>query len=145
MTCVPCKILEDLECTNIMAYLVENKLLSDRQHAFRKNHSCDTQLIVVINDWAKSLDAGDQANTFILDFKKVHELLKCKLHEYVISGKTLVWVDLFPCNSQQRIVVNGAHLNGRLLCLVCRRALFSVPCCFFLCINDIMVGIESVC
>ena len=30
--------------------------LSDRQHAFRKWHSCETQLTTVINDWAKILD-----------------------------------------------------------------------------------------
>ena len=37
-------------CSNIMAHLDEPKLLSDRQHAFRKRHSCETQLITVIND-----------------------------------------------------------------------------------------------
>ena len=39
-----------------MAHLDEYKLLSDRQHAFRKEHSCETQLTTVINDWAKILD-----------------------------------------------------------------------------------------
>ena len=42
-----------------------NKLLSDRQHAFRKRHSCETQLTTVINDWAKILDDEGQADTFI--------------------------------------------------------------------------------
>ena len=36
--------------------LDEYKLLSDRQHAFRKGQSCETQLTTVINDWAKILD-----------------------------------------------------------------------------------------
>ena len=63
--------------------------LSDRQHAFRKRHSCETQLITVINDWAKILDNGGQVDTFILDFEKAfdtppHELLKCKLYGYVL-------------------------------------------------------------
>ena len=58
LTCVPCKMLEHIVCTNIMAHLDEHKLLSDRQHAFRKNRSCETQLITVINDWAKILDTG---------------------------------------------------------------------------------------
>ena len=49
LTCVPCKILEHIVCTNIMAHLNEHKLLSDRPHAFRKNRSCETQLITVIN------------------------------------------------------------------------------------------------
>ena len=38
-----------------MAHLDEHKLLSDKQYAFRKRHSCETQLITVINEWAKIL------------------------------------------------------------------------------------------
>ena len=56
LTCVPCKLLEHIVCTNIMAHIDEYKLLSDRQHAFRKGHSCETHLTTVINDWAKILD-----------------------------------------------------------------------------------------
>ena len=39
LTCVPCKLLEHIVCSNIMAH----KLLSDKQHASRKWHSCETQ------------------------------------------------------------------------------------------------------
>ena len=42
LTSVPCKMLEHIVCTNIMAHLDEHKLLSNRQHAFRKNRSCDS-------------------------------------------------------------------------------------------------------
>ena len=67
-----------------MAHLDEFKFLSDRQHAFRKGHSYETQLTTVINDWAKILDNRDQVDTFILDFEKAfdtlpHELLKVSL------------------------------------------------------------------
>ena len=70
-----------------MAHLDEYKLLSDKQHAFRKGHSCETQLTTVINDWAKILD-NRQVDTFILDFEKAfdtppHEFLKSKLFSYV--------------------------------------------------------------
>ena len=40
LTCEPCKLLEHIVCSNIMAHLDEYKLLSVRQHAFRKGHSC---------------------------------------------------------------------------------------------------------
>ena len=78
-------------CSNIMAHLDEHKLLSDKQHAFRKWHSCETQLATVINDWAKILDNKGQVDTFILDFEKAfdtppHELLKSKLFSYGIGG-----------------------------------------------------------
>ena len=60
-----------------MAHLDEYKLLSDRQHAFRKGHSCETQLTTVINDWAKILDNRGQVDTFILDFEihLIHPLM----------------------------------------------------------------------
>ena len=95
-----------------MAHLDEHELLSDRQHAFRKWHSCETQLTAVINDWAKILDKKGQVDTFILDFEKAfdtppHELLKSKLFSYGIGGTTLNWINAFLCFRQQRVVVNG--------------------------------------
>ena len=92
LTCVSCKLLEHIVCSDIMSHLDEHKLLSDKQHAFRKWHSCETQLATVINDWAKILDKKGQVDTFILDFEKAfdtppHELLKSKLFSYGIGGK----------------------------------------------------------
>ena len=95
LTCVPCKLFEHIVCSNIVAHLDGYKLLSDMQHAFRKRHSCETQLTTAINDWAKILDnRGQVSDTFILDFEKAfdtppHELLKRKLFSYGIGGKTL--------------------------------------------------------
>ena len=90
LTWVPCKLLEHIVCSNIRAYLEEHKHLSDRQHAIRKQHSCETQLITVINDWAKILDKGGQVGTFIFNFEKAfakpsYELHKCKLYGYGIG------------------------------------------------------------
>ena len=81
LTCVPCKLLKHIVCSNIMANLDEHKLLSDKQHAFRKWYNCETQLATVVNDWAKILDNTGQVDTFILDFEKAfdtppHKLLK---------------------------------------------------------------------
>ena len=52
-----------------MAHLDEHKLLSDKHHAFRKLHSCETQLTTVIDDLAKILNKQGQVETFILDLK----------------------------------------------------------------------------
>ena len=72
LTCVPYKLLKHIVCSNIMAHLDEYKL-SDRQHAFRKRHSCETQLTMVINDWTKILDNGGEVDTFIVDFEKAFD------------------------------------------------------------------------
>ena len=75
-----------------MADLYENKLLSDKQHAFMKWHSCETQLATVINDWAKILDNKGQVDTFILDFEKAFETphtnsfrVNCFVTEFVVK------------------------------------------------------------
>ena len=52
-----------------MAHLDKHKLLSDKQHAFRKWSSFETRLTTVINDWAKILDKKGQ----VLDFEKAFD------------------------------------------------------------------------
>ena len=65
-----------------MVHLENRSLLSDRQPAFskkkkkkKKKNSCETQLVTVINDWAKILKKGAQVDAFILDFEKAFDTL----------------------------------------------------------------------
>ena len=132
--------------THIMAHLDGYKLLSDRQPAFRKRHSCETQLTTVINDWAKILDNTRQADTFILDFENTfdtptHELLKGKLFSYGIGGKILKWIDSFQC-FRQRVVVTGVKSDWAPVLSEIPQGIVLGPL-FCLYINDISSDTES--
>ena len=147
LTCVPCKLLEHIVCSNIMAHLDEYKLLSGRHRAFRNGHSCETQLTTVINDWAKILDNRGHVHTFILDFEKAfdtrpHELLKSKLLSYGIGGKMLKWIDSFLWFRQQRVVVNGVKSDWAPVLSGVPLGTVLGPLLFSLYINDISSDIE---
>ena len=49
-----------------MKHLENNNLLYEYQHGFRHNRPCETQLVLFINDLAKSYDNGKQTDVIFL-------------------------------------------------------------------------------
>ena len=92
-----------------MAYLDEQRLLSEKQIAFRKWHSCETQLTTVKDDWTKILDNHGQVDTFILDFEKAFDtpLMNFSKASYLAMelAESNEMKDAFLCFRQQRVVV----------------------------------------
>ena len=62
--------------------------------------NCKTQLIITINDLAKSLGEGTQTDVIVLDFSKssdkvCHKYLLHKLYHYGNCGNLLAWLKNF--------------------------------------------------
>ena len=60
-------------------------------------HSCDTQLIETMDDFARTLNEGGQTDVIAMDFSKAfdrvpHKWLIHKLDHYGICGPILQWI-----------------------------------------------------
>ena len=85
-------VLEHVWFTNIMQHLDKNSILMDVQNGFRKKHSCENQLIIIIVDMACNLFSSTQIEAVFLDFAKAvdnvpHQYLLDKPEYYGIRSK----------------------------------------------------------
>jgi Reverse transcriptase (RNA-dependent DNA polymerase) len=73
LTTVSSKILEHIVFSCIIHFLSEQNILTLRQHGFRPRYSCETQLVIAVDDWAKSIDKGLPTYIAIFDFGKAFD------------------------------------------------------------------------
>ena len=69
LTCILCKAMKYIVCSQIGHHLDDNNILHPNQHGFRKRLSCETQLISSIQDWASSIDSKRQTEIILLDLR----------------------------------------------------------------------------
>jgi hypothetical protein len=70
LTCILCQILEHIIQSSIIKHLDTHKILTDSQHGFRAKRSCETQLILILEDILKTTSKGKQIDIALLDFSK---------------------------------------------------------------------------
>jgi len=112
LTCIICKLMESIIKDSLIAYLLENKLITKQQHGFLAKHSTCSQLLECVNDWTIELNVRKCIDVAYIDFQKafdsvVHSKLCHKLKSYGVSGRLLGWITDFLCNRVQAVKVNN--------------------------------------
>ena len=98
LTSVCCKILEHIIHRYIMEHLNANRILDTNQFGFRVGHSCEQQLISMIEEIQSAMDCWHQVDVIFLDFQKAfdtvpHQRLLKKLNHYGIRGNIYIgWI-----------------------------------------------------
>ena len=100
LTSIVVKTLERVVHKHIMNFLIDQQLLSENQHGFRKYRLCLTQLLQLLHHWFSVLDKRGAIDVAFLDFAKAfhkvsHPHLFNKLQSYGIKGQLLEWLNNF--------------------------------------------------
>ena len=106
----------DHSTSQIIHHLDQHGLLTNRQFGFRKRHSCESQLLLTVDDLARGLRDKEQIDAILLDFSKAldrvpHERLLLKLHYFGIRGHLLSWIRDFLTNRSQQVILEGEKSN----------------------------------
>jgi len=105
-------VLEHIISTSIYSHTFQANVLCDAQHGIRERRSCESKLVITINDFMTCLSNKGLIHAIFLDFKKAfvkvpHKKLCDKLATYSICGKTLEWIIDFLSNRTQRVLVGS--------------------------------------
>ncbi|MCU7801538.1 MAG: reverse transcriptase family protein, partial [gamma proteobacterium symbiont of Lucinoma myriamae] len=84
------------------------KVLHRSQYGFRKNHSCNTAMINLIDKWLRSIDKGEIVGAIFFDLRKAfdivdHDLLLQKLSAYHFHSSSLSWIRSYLTDRKQCI------------------------------------------
>ena len=141
-------MLEHVIRSAITEHFDRHNILVDAQHGFRKKRSCESQLILTIDDLAAVLDEGGQTDTILLDFSKAfdkvpHRRLLLKLQYLGVRGQTLRWIESFLSERTQQVVVDGQRSSvGRVTSGVPQGSVLG-PTLFLAYINDLSKNVKS--
>ena len=139
---IPGKILEKLIHNHMMEYFENNKILSEYQFGFRKNHSTIDSIATLTDNILKSVNEGKVTLAAFIDFKKAfdtvnHNILLEKLYYLGIKGSLLTWIKNYLTNRVQRTICNGklSGLND-IICGVPQGSILG-PLFFLVYVNDL--------
>ena len=65
--------MEHIMHINIISHLEANNILSNYQHGYRKERSCESQLLLTIQNLVDGLNNGEQIDCILLDFSKAFD------------------------------------------------------------------------
>ena len=135
--------MEHILCKHILDHLEHLGALTALQHGFRRGRSCETQLLLTIDDLVRSYNRKHQVEIGILDFSRAfdtvpHERLLGKLTHCGVQEPILDWFCSFFSDPKMRVAVDGVYSPWAEVTPGVPQGTVVGPLLFISCINDLL-------
>ena len=94
LTSICSKLLEHIVYSCIFSHLKEHNILCEEQHGFQAGKSCETQLIMTLNDFANCLNENSQIDCIFLDFSKAFDRVP---HNRLCKNYPIMELEVLSC------------------------------------------------
>ncbi|MBF2463471.1 reverse transcriptase family protein, partial [Listeria welshimeri] len=143
ITSILSKVMEQVINAQLLGYLEDHQLISDRQYGFRHGRSAGDLLVYLSHRWATAIESKGEAMAVSLDIAKAfdrvwHKALLMKLPSYGLSEGLCRWVTSFLNGRSIKVVVDGTCSDTKPINAGVPQGSVLSPTLFILHINDML-------